>query len=639
MFTARKNLFQWCLAFVTTSLVLFASACDSITVPLPVASTPTATHTRLSEATPGLPTLVAFPTAIPPTPTSATLRAATLSARASLIAPVVQLVSPQMNAQVSVNQTIYVVAYATDDQGIARIELFVDNALVKSESAPPTSPQVFSAMIPWTPTQIGASVLRVIAYDVTNRASATDEISVNVITDARKPSAIIVYPIGMPQIELGEVVPIHGIATDEAGVVQLDLWVDNQLYTYSTAPNANGQTQFAAQFAWNALTPGQHTLMLRARDTQDQTTDSVPLKVFVVDHHAPALTVAFERTNAPVGEPITVTITALDASGVQRVELWNGKENISTIVSGNAARQTVLMTQVGWVNANPGDYSLMARAYNANGNVKESSAQIVSFLRPSQATPTPAPTATPTRTRTPRATPTARLQPPPPPSAEITVPTGNFSATLPLRATFSGKGNAELDRIELWSSLQGQPNPQLVCVIDAHATTQRSAQCDWSPPTAGVVYLFAQAVDIYRQTGRSAAISGYVGAPNIPLPTPLPPSLAAKYSATISNTVYALTVRQTGTAIRGELKIADNEGRITSGALKADRVTFHVDFAPTPGAPITSATTVTATVSTSATPFVAAIDFDCGIDLNIGTLTCASKDSRGRAGNLVFKRE
>ena len=638
MFTARKNLFKWCLAFVTTSLVLFASACDSITVPFPVASTPTVTHTRPPEATPGLPTLVAFPTAIPPTPTSATLRAATLSARASLIAPVVQLVSPQTNAQVSVNQTIYVVAYATDDQGIARIELFVDNALVKSESAPPTSPQVFSALIPWAPMQIGASVLRVVAYDVTNRASATDEISVNVIADARKPSAAIVYPIGIPQIELGEVVPIHGIATDEAGVVQLDLWVDNQLYTYASSQNPNGQTQFAAQFAWNALTPGQHTLMLRARDTQDQTTDSALLKVFVVDHHAPVLNVAFERTNAPAGEPITVTIAALDASGIQRVELWNGKENISTIVSGNAARQTVLTTQVGWVNANPGDYALIVRAYNANGNVKESPAQIVSLLRPSQATPTPAPTATPTRTRVPRATPTARLQPPPPPSAELLAPTDNFSATQFVRATFSGKGNAELDHIELWSYFQGQPNPQLVCVIDAHATTQRSAQCDWSPPTAGVVYLFAQAVDIYRQTGRSAAISGYVGAPNNPSPTPTPPSLAAKYSATISNTTYALTLRQTGTAIRGELKIADNEGRITSGALKADRVTFHVDFAP-PAAPITSTTTVTATVPTSATPFVAAIDFDCGIDLNVGTLTCASKDSRGRAGNIQFRRE
>jgi hypothetical protein len=155
--------------------------------------------------------------------------------------------------------------------------------------------------------------------------------------------------------------------------------------------------------------------------------------------------------------------------------------------------------------------------------------------------------------------------------------------------------------------------------------------------------LFAQAVDIYRQTGRSAAIAGYVGAPSLPLPTPTPVSLNAKYNATISNTPYALTLRQNGTVIRGDLKIADNEGRITSGALKGDRVTFHVDFtptaAPTSAAPITSTTTLTATVSASATSFVAAIDFDCGTDGNGGTLTCAFKDSRGRSGNIVFRRE
>lgn len=434
-------------------------------------------------------------------------------------APIVQLVSPMASAQISVNQTAYVVVYAADDDGIARIELFAEGILVRTETAPAPAPRVFSTIIPWTPTQIGAHTLRVIAYDVENRASVPDEVTVTVLQNARRPTALIVYPIGMPQIELGSVLQIYGVATDDASVTQVELWVNNQLHTYLSASNTNGQSVFPFAFTWHALMPGTHTFFVRARDTSDQTTDSAPLKVMVVDTHAPTVSLSIERTSALVNEPITITVTALDVSGIQRIEFLNGKEIFYTAKSSQPTRQTALTAQVLWQSASPGDFQISARVYNANGNTKDTPTQTISVLRAGQPTPTLAPTLTPTRTRAPRATATPRAQPPPPPTVEIGSPHDHFTGSAPLRVTFSARSNAELERIELWGQTSTLVQPQLICTIDARASTQKTAQCEWNVPTAGVVSIFVQAMDIYRQTARSAPMTGFISAPVMATPT------------------------------------------------------------------------------------------------------------------------
>jgi hypothetical protein len=95
-------------------------------------------------------------------------------------------------------------------------------------------------------------------------------------------------------------------------------------------------------------------------------------------------------------------------------------------------------------------------------------------------------------------------------------PSDRFSGSSPLRVTFAGRGNSELERIELWGYYSEQSNPQIICTIDAHASTQKTGQCDWNMPSAGVVYLFAQAIDIYHQSARSTPISGFIGVPLVP---------------------------------------------------------------------------------------------------------------------------
>jgi hypothetical protein len=631
-------------------LLGIAAACTPTTSPSPepAADTPTV---ELPTVTPAdTPVLVPFPTALPPTatllPETPTPSPAATGSRPFPAAPVVQVIAPANNLQVSVNQTVFVVAAAAGENGIVRVDLSADGVPIHSE-APSVPVPSFPAIMPWTPTQLGNHLLRIVASDTNNLVSAPEEVTVTVIPDGRRPVSVILFPIGTPQVELGNVLQVQAAATDETGIVQLDLWVDNVLYTYVTPQGAHSLPTFSTTFAWMSSGLGLHNLVVRAHDTQEQTTDSAPLKVFVVDTHAPVLSVTLDRTSTLAGEPITVTIAAVDIGGIQRVELWTGREISGTFPSSNPSRQTYMTVQFPWQSGNPGDYQLAARAYNANGSMREYPAQTVSVLRPGQPTPTRPPGPTPTRTRTPRATPTPSLQPPAGPSAEIVQPADHFANLWPVRVVFAGRGNTELDRIELWGYYAGQLNPQLICSAEAHATTQKAAQCDWSPPDAGTVFLYAQAVDIYGQVGRSAPISGYVGVPGPPTITPTPASLAGRWSATTQTGVYVLTLRPVGTAIRGDFKVVganlsggEVSGRIPYGQIKGDRVTFHVDFAPVPLATSTpSPDSPTVAPPTNASAPLPALDFDCGVDPAGAMLDCKTKDSRGQSGAAQFRRQ
>ncbi len=668
-----RSSFPLALVAPILGLLLLASACTPTVTPVSPTdtATPRATETPASTAS-----VVAFPTAVTASPTppppSPTLPPSTVTG-ASAAPPVVQFVSPLPNAQVSISQTVYIVGLATTDNAIARLELSDDGNLVRAENAPAPL-QTFSAIIPWTPTQIGAHILRLVAFDNNNIASAPEEITVSVTTDTRRPTALIVYPIGSPQVDLGSVLQVYAIATDEAGVTALDLVVDSQVYTYVTAPNAGGQATLSTVFAWNALAAGAHTLLVRAHDNQDQTTDSAPVKITVADTHQPAVWMTVDRTSIGISDTLTVTVNALDVSGVQRVELLTGRDISNTITSSSPSRQTSLSAQVPWQNSALGDYTLTARAYNANGNTKDSAPLVVSVLRPGQATPTRAPSPTPTRTRAPRPLATPRLQPPAPPKAQVNAPSDHFSGSSPLRVTFSGQGSAELDRVELWGYYQDQLQAQLVCTIDARATTQKAGQCDWLLPTAGYVYLYAQAIDMYDQIGRSATVSGVIVSPSLPTPTPTPVSLAGRWTAPASGGQYVIVFRPvsttSGIALRGDFTLVSaatppvpTAGRITSGSIKGDRVTFRVEFGaapaptgtpspattppetvtttatPSPSPSATPSATSTSAAATSATPSLPALDFDCGVDVTGTTLDCKFRDARGQSGTALFKRE
>ncbi len=70
------------------------------------------------------------------------------------------------------------------------------------------------------------------------------------------------------QVEKGDSFLISAIAMDEAGVVRIDLWVDDQMILSQGSPDANGVTPFSLNYPLVAAEEGSYTLVARAYNSQ-----------------------------------------------------------------------------------------------------------------------------------------------------------------------------------------------------------------------------------------------------------------------------------------------------------------------------------------------------------------------------------
>lgn len=87
-------------------------------------------------------------------------------------APQVAIISPANGTQVALNTPLTVQATATDEQGVLRVELWVDGQLTGQQGsvAPQGDPLLLLSM-PWTPTIPGSHVIEVRAFNADNMQS------------------------------------------------------------------------------------------------------------------------------------------------------------------------------------------------------------------------------------------------------------------------------------------------------------------------------------------------------------------------------------------------------------------------------------------------------------------------------------
>lgn len=112
--------------------------------------------------------------------------------------PVVVIDSPPSGAAAGVGQAIFIQSTATDEVGVARVDLSVDDTVVRSDSPPDAAaPPQFSLLQAWTPDAAGQVTVRVIAYREDGTAS--------------EPASIL--------IEVSEEPPEGGVAAGAAAVV------------------------------------------------------------------------------------------------------------------------------------------------------------------------------------------------------------------------------------------------------------------------------------------------------------------------------------------------------------------------------------------------------------------------------------
>lgn len=93
--------------------------------------------------------------------------------------PVAVITAPPSGTQVDANTELQVQVNATDQQGIVRIDLLVNNAVVTSQSSPtPGGEPTFSAVLRWTPTNPGQQVVEVLAYNVKGDVSVPTAVNI-----------------------------------------------------------------------------------------------------------------------------------------------------------------------------------------------------------------------------------------------------------------------------------------------------------------------------------------------------------------------------------------------------------------------------------------------------------------------------
>jgi len=83
-----------------------------------------------------------------------------------------------------------------------------------------------------------------------------------------RPVVLINSPQDGEQVEVGRTVPVHVIATDEAKITRMELWVDGELHTAQGSSLPGGVSPCPLVVQWNPLSAGTHTLIARAFNAQ-----------------------------------------------------------------------------------------------------------------------------------------------------------------------------------------------------------------------------------------------------------------------------------------------------------------------------------------------------------------------------------
>jgi hypothetical protein len=198
--------------------------------------------------------------------TFAAVQAAALAVPVDSTAPVVSIVSPVNNATVS--GWVSVDASASDNVGVAHVDLLVNGTLVASDNS---SPFLFS----WdsTKTPDGAVKLATYAYDAAGNYSASSTVALNVkntnvqnTVDTTPPTVIISNPVNGSKVGLK--VTISASAKDNVGVANTSLYIDGKRVTSVTGGSL--------AYTWNTrrVITGTHTIGVTAVDTSGNTVTS-----------------------------------------------------------------------------------------------------------------------------------------------------------------------------------------------------------------------------------------------------------------------------------------------------------------------------------------------------------------------------
>ncbi|HYV45080.1 MAG TPA: Ig-like domain-containing protein [Myxococcaceae bacterium] len=363
--------------------------------------------------------------------------------------PVTALTSPAPGATVS--GTVAVTATASDNFGVASVELWIDGALAQTDLA---APYAFT----WNAraTSNGTHRLFTRAYDATGNMGASPTVDVLVDNDTTPPSVSITSPASGSA--LTGTATLAADASDDRGVAQVSFYDGSTLLSTDTAAPFS--------YAWNTnlAAAGMHTLTARAQDATGNTTTSSPVTVYVgVDTTPPSVSLTSPAANAVVAGVVAVAITAGDLNGVPRVELYVD----GTLVGSD----TTSPFSIAWDSntASNGSHALSARAYDPFGNVGTSVSIPITVSNDHA-----------------------------PPTVGITSPAGGATVSSTVTITAAASDDVAVSKVELY--VDG-------ALLATDTTAPYAASWSTRPLPNGSHVLTARAYDAAGNVGTSAAVT------------------------------------------------------------------------------------------------------------------------------------
>ena len=390
----KKTIARW--SVLTLALLLTAcSAASARTGPTPESpiETPTSAITSTEAATPTMtptetPTPTMTPTETPtetptPTPTSA-----------PIAVPSIRIVYPTAGTQVAAGQQIAIQSVATAGIGVARVDLWADGVLYSSVPNPRPGWYVMSTSMVWSSTIAGNHTLTVFAYDDQGRVSAPASLVVTVTASSSAPTVWFSQPYaptGRIVLQVGDAVSLEYWASDSNGITRMELWADGQIY--ATNDNPGNTTIMQVQTTWSSDTIGDHTLFVRAYDTQQQYSDSDQLIIGLADRNPPDVSIDSPANGAqfPAGQTVPIVVTAGDSKGITHLELWVDNLLYTTWNSANSIGETPVHLSLAWQSPRQGSHTLYVIADDSVGYSTQTPAITADIVAPPQPTATTMP--------------------------------------------------------------------------------------------------------------------------------------------------------------------------------------------------------------------------------------------------------
>lgn len=214
---------------------------------------------------------------------------------------------------VTVIKTVTINANASDDNGVKKVEFYVDNSLSKTDGNAPYTYE-------WNPNPFtsGFHTIKALAYDTIDQM---DEDSIRLKVD-KPPNVILTFPVS--GTDVSGLVKIAATAVDDYGIKEVLFYVNMIQHRVDTS------TPYTFDWNTNTIQNGNYGIDVVATDLMDQT-DQDTISLYVIPH-PPENFSAVKKENSSVLLEEHINVLNWQANGLNR-EI--SKYRIYQVVDGN----------------------------------------------------------------------------------------------------------------------------------------------------------------------------------------------------------------------------------------------------------------------------------------------------------------